>query len=168
MLLWHVFLIIAICNLPWNVWRFLCFLVCIINLTVQVNQWKVEPVCRQCRQKDIASSSLTSSCHRFHYSPEEFHVRIVRSIHMTLCNRTETLVSCENISDADLKSVTVKPWCSFVDLSVLAMGGKYQVPIKECFPMLGALKKGWLTVCTRQSSGAVWKSRWPSWTLRPY
>ena len=55
---------------------------------------------------------------------------------MTLCNRTETLVSCENISDADLKSVTVKPWCSFVDFSVMAMGGKYRVQIKECFPML--------------------------------
>ena len=80
---------------------------------------------------------------------------------MTLCSRTETLVSCENISDADLKSVThcmvtVKPWCSFVYFSVWAMGGgKYQVQIKECFPMLGALKKGRLTVCARQSSGAV-------------
>ena len=37
--------------------------------------------------------------------------------------------------------VTVKPWCSFVYFSEWAMGGKYQVQIKECFPMLGALKK---------------------------
>ena len=87
---------------------------------------------------------------------------------MTLCSRTETLVTCENISLADLKSVThcmvtVKPWYSFVYFSVWGMGGggggggggKYQVQIKECFPMLGALKKGWLTVCARQSSGAV-------------